>query len=74
MRPHGTEPASCFRFEARMAARDELWQKIRAFTEQHSVDEIVGLAAAMRIPVSPVGDGRAVLSVDDGSRATIHQR
>ncbi len=50
--------------EARMAAREELWQKIRAFTEQHSVDEIVGLAAAMRIPVSPVGDGRAVLAVD----------
>jgi crotonobetainyl-CoA:carnitine CoA-transferase CaiB-like acyl-CoA transferase len=50
--------------DARMANRDEMWQKIRTFTEQHTVEDIVASAAAMRIPVSPVGDGRVVLSVD----------
>ena len=50
--------------DARMAAREELWSKIRAYTAHRSVDEIVTLAAAMRIPVSPVGNGSTVLMVD----------
>jgi crotonobetainyl-CoA:carnitine CoA-transferase CaiB-like acyl-CoA transferase len=50
--------------EARMANRDRIWAKIRAFTQERTVDEIVEQASAMRIPVSPVGDGRTVLEMD----------
>jgi crotonobetainyl-CoA:carnitine CoA-transferase CaiB-like acyl-CoA transferase len=50
--------------EARMANRDRIWAKIRAFTQERTVDEIVELASAMRVPVSPVGDGRTVLEMD----------
>lgn len=50
--------------EARMAARDAIWAKIREYTAKSSVAEIVELASAMRIPVSPVGNGATVLEVD----------
>lgn len=50
--------------EARMAARDAIWAKIHAYTRQNSVADVVELASAMRIPVSPVGNGATVLEVD----------
>ena len=50
--------------EARMANRERIWAKIREFTQEHTIDEIVELASAMRIPVSPIGDGRTVLEMD----------
>jgi len=50
--------------EARMANRERIWAKIRAFTQEHTIDEIVELASAMRIPVSPIGDGRTVIEMD----------
>ena len=50
--------------EARMANRERIWAKIREFTQERTVDEIVELASAMRIPVSPIGDGRTVLEMD----------
>ena len=50
--------------EARMANRELVWQKIRDYTMQHTVEEIVDVASAMRIPVSPVGNGKTVLDTD----------
>jgi crotonobetainyl-CoA:carnitine CoA-transferase CaiB-like acyl-CoA transferase len=50
--------------EARMAARDAIWAKIREYTEKNTVADILELASAMRIPVSPVGNGATVLEVD----------
>ena len=50
--------------EARMAARDAIWAKIRSYTSNNTVADILELASAMRIPVSPVGNGETVLGVD----------
>jgi len=50
--------------EARMAARDAIWSKIRAYTQDNTVADVIELASAMRIPVSPVGNGRTVLEMD----------
>ena len=50
--------------EARMAARDAIWAKIREYTQKNTVTDILELASAMRIPVAPVGNGATVLEVD----------
>ena len=61
--PELAEPEFMFA-EARMAARDRIWSKIRDYTAKSSVAEVVELASAMRIPVSPVGNGATVLETD----------
>jgi crotonobetainyl-CoA:carnitine CoA-transferase CaiB-like acyl-CoA transferase len=48
--------------DGRMDRREEVWGKIRRFTADRTVDELVDLASAMRIPVGPIGDGRTVLT------------
>ncbi|MBY0399219.1 CoA transferase, partial [Myxococcota bacterium] len=50
--------------EARMASRDAIWAKIREYTTKNRVEDILELASAMRIPVSPVGNGATVLETD----------
>lgn len=47
--------------DGRMRRREEVWAKIRAYTLEHTVDEICELASLMRIPVAPIGDGSTVL-------------
>ena len=37
---------------------------MHAWTREHTVDEIVELATALRLPVAPIGDGRNVLEQD----------
>jgi len=39
----------------------DFFAKIRPWLEAHTVDEIVGLAQAFRIPAAPVGDGATLL-------------
>ena len=51
-------------FVGRLARKEELWEKIHAFTTTHTVDEIVDLASAFRIPCGPVGDGSTLPSYD----------
>lgn len=45
----------------RTARFDEWQEAVRAWTTQHTTQEVVDLASALRIPVAPVNDGRAVL-------------
>jgi crotonobetainyl-CoA:carnitine CoA-transferase CaiB-like acyl-CoA transferase len=51
-------------FEGRMRRRDEVWRRIRSFTTQRSVDELVELATAFRIPVGVIGTGDIVAGLD----------
>ncbi len=48
-------------FIGRMNRREDIWPIIRRFTESRTVDELVELASAFRIPTGPVGTGEAVL-------------
>ncbi len=41
--------------------RDEFYEKAQPWLSDHTVDEIVELSQAMRIPASPVNDGATVL-------------
>jgi len=50
--------------EARMANRERIWEKIHAYTGSNALADILELASAMRIPVSPVGNGRTVVETD----------
>ena len=46
-------------------ARSEEWNAmVREYTTKHTTAEIVELAAALRIPVAPVSDGRMLLELD----------
>ncbi len=53
---------------ASLAVRLARWYEwnslVRAWTSSHSTEEIVDRAAALRIPVAPVTDGRSVLELD----------
>ncbi len=51
-------------FDGRMRRRDEVWQKIRAYTTTQSVNDLVELAAAFRIPTGPVGTGDVIAEFD----------
>ncbi len=48
----------------RMPRREEIRSAIAEWTQTQTVDEIVELASLLRIPVTPVGDGRTVLAMD----------
>jgi crotonobetainyl-CoA:carnitine CoA-transferase CaiB-like acyl-CoA transferase len=48
----------------RMEHREKIKHMIEDWTGERSVDEIVELASAMRIPVAPVGDGRTLPQMD----------
>jgi crotonobetainyl-CoA:carnitine CoA-transferase CaiB-like acyl-CoA transferase len=60
--PELADDAELRHADGRMDRREEVWRKIHAFTADRTVDELVDLASAMRIPVGPIGDGRTVLS------------
>lgn len=48
----------------RMGRFDEWQEAVRAWTTQHTTQEVVERASALRIPVAPVHDGRTVLEHD----------
>ncbi|MBM4267182.1 MAG: CoA transferase [Deltaproteobacteria bacterium] len=50
--------------DGRMQDLDFIHGLIRSWTREHSVDEIVSLATALRIPVAPVGNGESVRRMD----------
>ncbi|WP_428338911.1 CaiB/BaiF CoA transferase family protein [Mycobacterium sp.] len=54
------EDESLISLVTRLNRRDELGKDVDAWMGQHTVDEIIELATAFRIPVAPVGDGRTV--------------
>jgi crotonobetainyl-CoA:carnitine CoA-transferase CaiB-like acyl-CoA transferase len=49
---------------ARIARADEWNAMVRAHTTEHTTADLVERAAALRIPVAPVSDGRALLELD----------
>jgi crotonobetainyl-CoA:carnitine CoA-transferase CaiB-like acyl-CoA transferase len=51
-------------FHTRMEQRDKVWEQIWSFTKERTVDELVELAAAFRIPVGPIGTGDKVATFD----------
>lgn len=62
--PEFAEDPDLQNFAGRMERRDELWERIRAFTTTKTVEELVDQAAAFRIPVGPIGTGDVVADVD----------
>ena len=62
--PDLAEDEDLANFDGRMARRHELWDRIHAFTRAHTVDELVDLASAFRIPVGPVGTAEAMVGYD----------
>ena len=60
-RPELREDASLAQVTGRLARFDEWQALVHAFTRKHPTAEIVERASLLRIPVSPVNDGRAVL-------------
>lgn len=63
-RPDLSENPAFNQADARMAAIDTIRSAISDFCSTRTVEEIVELAAAMRIPVTPVGTGATVWAFD----------
>jgi crotonobetainyl-CoA:carnitine CoA-transferase CaiB-like acyl-CoA transferase len=61
-RPDLLDDAELATFAGRAARGDEWKAIIAAFMLEHTVDEIVERAAALRIPVAPVCNGRTILA------------
>ena len=51
-------------FIGRMGRRHEMWERIHAYTRTQTVDDLVELASAFRIPVGPVGTADALVAYD----------
>jgi crotonobetainyl-CoA:carnitine CoA-transferase CaiB-like acyl-CoA transferase len=60
-RPDLLDDADLATFSGRVARGDEWRDVMHAFLGQHTVDEIVERAAALRIPVAPVCNGETIL-------------
>ena len=63
-RPDLAEIKRYFHTDERMKDLDFIHGMIRGWTRERTVDEIVELASAMRIPVSPIGDGENLPRTD----------
>ena len=51
-------------FHTRMERREEVWERIWSFTKERTVQELVDLAVAFRIPAGPIGTGDKIASFD----------
>ena len=58
---------------ARMQHLDFILEIIHGWTRQHTMQEITELAGLMRIPVAPIGDGKAVLEFDQFKERGVFQ-
>lgn len=58
------EDPTLTRFDVRMARFDEVNDTVDAWTMQQSTDDIVELAALLRIPCAPVGNGQTIPQYD----------
>ncbi len=50
--------------DQRAARMDELKAAIAAVTATHTIEEVIDLAVAFRVPVTPVGNGETVQTFD----------
>lgn len=62
--PELAEDAKYHHTDNRMKELDFIHGVIHAWTREHTVDEIVELASALRIPVAPVGNGDTLTQLD----------
>ncbi len=62
--PEWADDPRLAKFHGRMEHRYEVWERIRAFTSEHTVDELVELATSFRIPAGPIGVGDKITSFD----------
>jgi crotonobetainyl-CoA:carnitine CoA-transferase CaiB-like acyl-CoA transferase len=62
--PEVGEDERYFDGSTRMDHLDFISGLIHGWTKQHTMAEVVELAGLMRIPVAPIGDGKAVLEFD----------
>jgi crotonobetainyl-CoA:carnitine CoA-transferase CaiB-like acyl-CoA transferase len=72
-RPDLAEDASLRRSDARSARRDEISAAIRAALGDRTVEEVIELAVAMRVPVTPVGTGATVMTFDQFVARGVYQ-
>ncbi len=63
-RPDLLETAEFAALAVRSARADEWNAMVREFTTKHTTADIVERAAALRIPVAPVADGKLILELD----------
>lgn len=63
-RPEIAEQEKYRSIDSRMAEFDFISSAIHAWTREHTVDEILEIAEALRIPCSPLGRGSTVASLD----------
>jgi crotonobetainyl-CoA:carnitine CoA-transferase CaiB-like acyl-CoA transferase len=63
-RPDLAEDTSLRRADARSARRLEIGAAVAAAIRDKTVEEVIDLAVAMRVPVTPVGNGAAVTTFD----------
>jgi crotonobetainyl-CoA:carnitine CoA-transferase CaiB-like acyl-CoA transferase len=63
-RPDLVDNADLARWDERVRRAHEVRAMIQAWTRQHTVDEIVRQAAALRIPVAAIGTGQTVTQFD----------
>jgi len=62
--PELAEETKYHHTDNRMKELDFIHETIHAWTREHAVDEIVELAAALRIPVAPIGNGETLPKMD----------
>jgi crotonobetainyl-CoA:carnitine CoA-transferase CaiB-like acyl-CoA transferase len=72
-RPDLAEDASLRRADARSARRDEITAAIAAAIGERTVEEVIDHAVAMRVPVTPVGNGATVTSFDQFVRRGVYK-
>lgn len=63
-RPEISEDERFYEARERMDHLAFIREAMHAYTKQHTSEEIIELASAMRIPAAPIGDGRSVLEMD----------
>lgn len=62
--PEMAEDDDLASFDGRMRRREEVWSRIRAFTSERTVEDLVETAQAFRIPAGPIGTGDVVAQLD----------
>lgn len=63
-RPEIAEEEKYLSIDSRMAEFDFISEAIQGWTREHTVDEILEMAEALRIPCSPLGRGSTIASLD----------
>jgi crotonobetainyl-CoA:carnitine CoA-transferase CaiB-like acyl-CoA transferase len=72
-RPDLLDDAELARAPSRFARRDEFLAAVHAYTTAHSTDEVLELAALLRVPAGPVLDGATVPSFEQFTARGVYE-